>query len=100
MNAHYASMLADLGQSELSHGPDGSRFAGIMLDSDPTIPGLVLEMPEFKHAALPGPCRCDLGLSANNQEGTLGSATSTRGLPVESKAQKEVHGTLCDPDTP
>ena len=23
-----------------------------MLDSDPTLPGLVLEMPEFKHAAL------------------------------------------------
>jgi hypothetical protein len=45
-------MLADLGQSELSPSPDGSRFAGIMLDSDPTLPGLVLEMPEFKHAAL------------------------------------------------
>ena len=72
-------MLADLGQSELS--PDGSTFAGIILD--PTLPGLVLEMPDFKHART-WPCKCDLGLSANIQEGTLGShgAMSTRGLKV------------------
>ena len=45
MNAYFAPgpKLADLGQFGLS--PDGITFAGIL-------PGITLEMPEFKNAAL------------------------------------------------
>ena len=43
MNAHFAPKLAELGQYGPS--PDGITFAG-------TLPGIALEMPEFKNAAL------------------------------------------------
>ena len=43
MNEYFAPKLAELGQFGLS--PDGITFAGIL-------PGIILEMPEFKNAAL------------------------------------------------
>ena len=73
MNTYHAPMLAYLGQFGLS--PDGITFAGML-------PNIVLEMPEFKNAAL-GLANL-LSFSANNQESTLEShgAMSTRGQPV------------------
>ena len=57
LSAYYAPMLANPGLGQFGLRPDGITFAGML-------PNIVLEMPEFKNAAL-GLADVNLSFSAS-----------------------------------